>query len=864
VQPLIDNLNPEQRAAVETTDGPLLILAGAGSGKTRVITSRIAWLIREKGIAPDSILAVTFTNKAASEMAERVDRLLGHSSLAKPLIATFHSMCVRLLRRDIEALKVGNEGLTRAFAIYDENDQQAIVKQVMRRMGLDTKQLTPRTVLGRISWAKNHMVDPQEYYLASKDPNSERIAHIYQSYRAEMRKNNAMDFDDLLLEAVRLLKVSAEVRERYQRRYRYLLVDEYQDTNRPQYELMKLLAGEAKNVCAVGDEDQSIYSWRGADIRNILEFEKDFPNAKIVRLEQNYRSTQIILEAAGAVVANNVRRKGKKLWTDRQGGSLIGYYEAPDGENEALFIADRIQKFLREAGDDGEHAHCAVLYRTNSQSRLVEEALRRYNIRYTMVGGFSFYERAEIKDLLGYLRLVRNPHDSMALQRVINTPARGIGKTTLETLERLALETNQSTWDALSAALKNHLIPNRALMALDSFRQLILDAQAMMDPDFAGKLSADVAAIAESEADTDFEFGATTVVDPNADAASADSATSFDFGNSDHSQLPLLDASNFSPFTAAPKRPFLTMPTQKPAPEPESEAEAEQKPAFRAPGDAATLPELIKFLIDRTGYIKALETEGSPEAFSRIENLKELANAAHDAEARGETLAEFLDHAALASDTDQFDPEARVTLMTLHAAKGLEFPLVFLAGLEEGLFPHSRTLNNPEELEEERRLCYVGMTRARKALTISRAQYRRTYGEERLRASMPSRFLREIPLELMETVAGSLGEPGETRRYEPVEGYSSYRSMPQRRNAPSSSGSGFGSSSGAGYAPARGPSGSRRPSNPMIGRRVRHPTLGIGTILAIDGDEEDRTITVSFQDHGTKKLKEAYANLAFA
>jgi DNA helicase-2/ATP-dependent DNA helicase PcrA len=510
LQPLNDNLNPEQRAAVEATEGPLLILAGAGSGKTRVITSRIAWLIREKGIAPDSILAVTFTNKAASEMGERVDRLLGHSSLAKPLISTFHSFCVRVLRRDIEALKVGNEGLTKAFAIYDENDQQGIVKQVMRRMGLDTKQLTPRTVLGRISWAKNHMIDPQEFYLASKDPNGERVAHIYQGYRAELRKNNALDFDDLLLEAVRLLKVSSEARERYQRRYRYLLVDEYQDTNRPQYELMKLLAGERKNVCAVGDEDQSIYSWRGADIRNILEFEKDFPNARIVRLEQNYRSTQIILEAAGAVVANNIRRKGKKLWTDRQGGSLIGYYEAPDGENEALFIADRIQKFLREAeaGAQTEKAHCAVLYRTNSQSRLFEEALRRYNISYTMVGGFSFYERAEIKDMLGYLRLIRNPHDSMALQRVINTPARGIGKTTMETLERLALETGQSTWDAMAAALSNRLISSRALMALESFRQLILDAQAMMDPDFAGKLSADVAL--EEDADTDFEFGAAT------------------------------------------------------------------------------------------------------------------------------------------------------------------------------------------------------------------------------------------------------------------------------------------------------------------------------------------------------------------
>ena len=760
MQPLVDNLNPEQRAAVEATEGPLLILAGAGSGKTRVITSRIAWLIREKGVAPDSILAVTFTNKAASEMGERVDRLLGHSSLAKPLIATFHSMCVRMLRRDIEALKIGNEGLTRSFAIYDENDQQAIVKQVMRRMGLDTKQLTPRTVLGRISWAKNHMVDPQEYYLASKDPNSERIAHIYQSYRAELRKNNALDFDDLLLEAVRLLKVSGEVRERYQRRYKYLLVDEYQDTNRPQYELMKLLAGEAKNVCAVGDEDQSIYSWRGADIRNILEFEKDFPNARIVRLEQNYRSTQVILEAAGAVVANNLRRKGKKLWTDRQGGSLVGYYEAPDGENEALFIADRIQKFLREAEASGkaDEAHCAVLYRTNAQSRLVEEALRRYNIRYTMVGGFSFYERAEIKDLLGYLRLVRNPHDSMALNRVINTPVRGIGKTTLETLERLALETGQSTWDALSAAIQNRLIPNRALQALDSFRQLILDAQAMMDPDFAGKLSADVAAGAEAgeEADTGFEYGAATAEGASANAASADSAVNFDFGSSDHPQMQLLHPSSFSPFADAPKRPFLTMPKQKPAPKPEAESkeESEEKPAFRAPGDAATLPELIRFIIDRTGYIKALETEGSPEAFSRIENLKELANAAHDAEARGETLAEFLDHAALASDTDQFDPEARVTLMTLHAAKGLEFPLVFLAGLEEGLFPHSRTLNNPEELEEERRLCYVGMTRAMNTLVLTRARYRRRYGNDAPEESMPSQFLEEVPNQLVENLGG--------------------------------------------------------------------------------------------------------------
>ena len=915
MQSLIAKLNPEQRAAVETTEGPLLILAGAGSGKTRVITNRIAWLIQEKGVAPDAILAMTFTNKAAAEMGERVEKLIGHGAVAKPLIATFHSLCVRMLRRDIEALKVGGQGLTRDFAIYDENDQQNIVKQVMRRMGLDTKQLTPRVVLSRISWAKNHMVDPQEYYLGSKDPNSERIAHIYKGYRDELKKNNAMDFDDLLLEAVRLMKSSGEVRERYQRRYRYLLVDEYQDTNRPQYELMKLLAGEAKNVCAVGDEDQSIYSWRGADIRNILEFEKDFPNARIIRLEQNYRSTQIILEAAGTVVANNLQRKGKKLWTDRQGGSLIGYYEAPDGENEALFIADRIQKYLRETTNEENDGHCAVLYRTNSQSRLVEEALRRFHIKYTMVGGFSFYERAEIRDLLCYLRLVRNPHDSMALQRVINTPTRGIGATTLATLERLALETGTSTWEAIAAALKNKLVPTRALMALQSFRELMIDAQAMMDPDFAGKLAADVAAPAENAAedagDTDFSFG--VAEEPAAEAADAD----FSFG-ANESQMTLLDASLFSPFAAAPKAPFLKPAKKAKAAEPVAPAAKENPLAgeaaaegFRKPGDAATLPELIRFLIDRTGYIKALETEGTPEAFSRIENLKELANAARDAEERGETLAEFLDHAALASDTDQFDPEARVTLMTLHAAKGLEFPLVFLAGLEEGLFPHSRTLMNPEELEEERRLCYVGMTRAMNTLILTRAHYRRRYGNDAPEASVPSRFLEEVPQQLVENLSGTAspawstpgygGRGGYGPRYgnrgqadgdayasrhfnyedesqeRPAFGASSHgqSSHPKSKNAqaPNSidniarffGGKGglskFGGKSGSFARPAAedaAPSGSAGLGK---GARVRHAKYGEGTVLYREGEGEDAKLTVMFQRHGMKKLMEKFANL---
>jgi DNA helicase-2/ATP-dependent DNA helicase PcrA len=903
VSSLISKLNPEQRAAVEATDGPLLILAGAGSGKTRVITARIAYLIQEKGVAPDAILAVTFTNKAAAEMGERVERLLGHGSLTKPTIATFHSLCVRILRRDIEALKTGNDGLTRSFAIYDENDQSGIVKQVMRRMGLDTKQLTPRTVLGRISWAKNHMVDPQEYYLGSKDPNSERVAHIYQQYKAELKKNNAMDFDDLLLETMRLLKASSEVRERYQRKYRYLLVDEYQDTNRPQYEIMKLLAGPAQNVCAVGDEDQSIYSWRGADINNILDFEKEFPNARIVRLEQNYRSTQNILEAAGAVVANNLRRKGKKLWTDRQGGSLIGYYEAPDGENEALFIADRIQKFLRENNDEGEQGRCAVLYRTNSQSRLVEEALRRYNIRYTMVGGFSFYERAEIKDMLSYLRLVRNPHDSMALNRVINTPARGIGATTLATLERLALETGMSTWEAMGSAIKDKLVPTRALMALDSFRTLIVDAQAMMDPDFAGKLSADVAGASGEESDTDFSFGAEG---GEAEAALADAeAADFNFGgNAD--QMTLLDMASLSPFAAAPKKAFLKMPKDREQGSgnrdqqtgAQERNDAERVEGFRAPGDAATLPELIRFLIDRSGYIKALETEGTPEAFSRIENLKELANAAHDAELRGETLADFLDHAALASDTDQFDPEARVTLMTLHAAKGLEFPLVFLAGMEEGLFPHSRTLNDPEGLEEERRLCYVGMTRAMNSLVLSRAQFRRRYGNDAPEQSLPSRFLEEVPPALVENLGGRTpawgggaysyaqrrggnefadrhfdyeNESQESPRMTYSRGAGAGNKSPTRPGSQDASSIDniakfFGGKAGGGAKSSFARQAMEIPETNGAaglnkGQRVRHSKYGEGTVLMREGEGEDAKLTVMFTRHGLKKLMEKFANL---
>src|SRR5580658_4527677 len=753
----LDQLNPQQREAVETTEGPVLILAGAGSGKTRVITYRIAYLIENMGVMPESILAMTFTNKAAAEMAERVEKLVGGLSIAKPVISTFHSFCVRVLRRDIEALQIPSVtpgqapiGHTKKFVIYDESDQQSVVKSVMKRLGLDDKQLTPRTVLGRISWAKNHMLDPQELYLQSADPKTEKIAHMYEEYRKELRKANALDFDDLLLEAVRLLKSVAAVREYYNRRFQYLLIDEYQDTNRPQYELMRMLAGDRHNVCAVGDEDQSIYSWRGADIRNILEFEQDFPEAKIIRLEQNYRSTQNILQAASAVVANNVRRKGKNLWTDRQGGTKIGYYEAPDGENEALFAADTINKYVRQVGESGETARAAVLYRTNSQSRLFEEALRRYGLKYHVVGGFSFYERAEIKDLISYLKVVLNPDDSVALLRVINTPVRGIGKTTIEMLERLALETGLSMWGALGEAITRQLLQARALAALNSFRELIEDGRAMLAGTFSERL--------EEPADAGDSPAQPSNPVAHADAEYEDAVAfnptefgnfSFDFGAAEITE----PANGTDEVSRAENH---DEPERGSAP---PEPQIDSTPA-EFPAPTVSVADLLKFLIDRTGYIKLLEEEDTPEAFSRIENLRELVNAAMDSRDRAETLDQFLDHAALIADADDYDARSQITLMSLHAAKGLEFPLVFLSGLEEGLFPHSRTMLIPEDIEEERRLCYVGMTRAMDQLILTRAVYRRRYGTDLPEASVPSRFLEEVPAPLLEELGTSKARVG--------------------------------------------------------------------------------------------------------
>ncbi len=895
----LDQLNQQQREAVETTEGPVLILAGAGSGKTRVITYRIAHLIENLGVMPESILAMTFTNKAAAEMGERVDKLVGGLSIAKPVISTFHSFCVRVLRRDIEALRIPSStpgrppiGRTKNFVIYDEADQLSVVKSTMRRLGLDDKQLTPRTVLSRISWAKNHMLDPQELYLQSADPKTEEIAHLFEEYRKELGKANALDFDDLLLDAVRLLKSSAPVREYYNRRFQYILVDEYQDTNRPQYQLMLMLAGTRHNICAVGDEDQSIYSWRGADIRNILEFEKDFPEAKIIRLEQNYRSTQNILQAASSVVANNIRRKGKNLWTSHQGGAKIGYYEAPDGENEALFAADWIARYVREAAHRGEASRAAVLYRTNSQSRLFEEAMRRYGLKYHVVGGFSFYERSEIKDMISYLKVVLNPDDSISLLRVINTPTRGIGKGTMDTLERLALETGLPLWGAIGDAIRRQLLPQRALAALRIFQRLIEDARAALAGTFVERLEETVGA-GDSPASAD---AVTESAPTNGDATAFDPTefdnTAFDFGGSYAGNETAVGDSTRVP--------------------PGADAQPDIRPDAAGPEFSSHFPtptvstaDILKFLIDRTGYIKQLEEEDTPEAYSRIENLRELVNAAMDSRDRAETLDQFLDHAALVSDADDYDERAQITLMSLHAAKGLEFPLVFLSGLEEGLLPHSRTLLQPDDVEEERRLCYVGMTRAMDLLILTRAVYRRRYGTDLPEASVPSRFLEEVPASLIEELgtprrgrsAAGAGASGigsgqdlstPARSEDHTSSHYSYEDEDQsmswrgRDNAGSIAAhrsrqkpttpakpynsieniAEFFASRGKKFTvpktPVQLPTGKRgfRP-----GQKVRHPKYGEGTVYQREGEGEEAKITVQFPRFGLKKLVEKYAQL---
>jgi DNA helicase-2/ATP-dependent DNA helicase PcrA len=736
---ILDQLNERQREAVTSIEGPLLVLAGAGSGKTRVITYRIAYLIGRLGVASDEILAVTFTNKASEEMRGRASRLLGQRGGQLPWISTFHSLCVRLLRRDGPAA-----GLRRDFAIYAEDEQLALVRRVMKDLGLDDFALQPRNVLARISHAKNHGSSPPMMYQAGADRRSEQVAVIYERYQAALQRSNALDFDDLLLQAVRLLETSPETAAKYNQRFHHVLVDEYQDTNRAQYELIRLLTQLHRNLCVVGDEDQSIYAWRGADIRNILEFEKDFPEARTIRLEQNYRSTKNILAAAGAVVARNTARKGKTLWTENEAGPFIGLYEAPDAENEGLFIAAWLSRYLRETPE----GRAAVLYRTNAQSRQLEEAMRRYGLKYHMAGGFSFYERAEIKDLLAYLKFARNPQDTLSLLRIINTPPRHIGVKTIEQVELHALEHGVALWEGIEGVLSAGILPPRAHSAVSGFRQL----------------AEDLLALAQAGAPT---------------------------------------------------------------------------------------TDLLRAVLGRTGYLKALEQEETPEAIGRVENIRELLNAAQDSGERGESLADFLDHAALVSEADDVDERAPINLMTLHSAKGLEFPVVFVAGMEERLFPHSRSLESTLAIEEERRLCYVGMTRAQERLILTRAEFRRYFGAEGQDFAEPSRFLAEIPAKLIE----NLGEAPRRRERQAYQG----ETCDSLENI-------------AEFFAARGiplplkSSGAKvqaRPSEEGIrmGQRVRHPKFGVGTVLRREGDGDDAKLTVSFPGFGLKKMVAKYAGL---
>ena len=772
----LQGLNPQQREAVSHTEGPLLILAGAGSGKTRVITHRIAYLISCQRIPPSAILAVTFTNKAADEMRTRVAGLLENENLASsPNLSTFHSFCVRLLRRDGDPLAQIRPAFTRRFSIYDDEDQLAIIKAAFRHLGLDEKFMQPRAVLSLISRAKNSKKTPQDLYKEATEPNLTKVAVIFEEYEKALRQANALDFDDLLLETVRLLYHDAATRAGYNRRLSYLMIDEYQDTNRTQYELMRLLSEGHQNVCVVGDEDQSIYSWRGADIRNILDFERDYPGALTIRLEQNYRSTKNILEAASALVARNKERKGKWLWTDSGAGELVGLYAGFDAENEALFIADSIERLLGE----NPGARVAVLYRTNFQSRQIEEALRRYGRKYIVVGGFSFYQRAEVKDIIAYLKLAVSPPDSISLLRVINTPARGIGKTTVEQIERYALDHNLDLWTAIGRMLDENQFATRAHAALESFRRLMQDL---------------------------------------GEALAA---------------LPLHDG--------------------------------------------------LRLVEERTGYRRMLEQENTPEAEGRIENLDELASAAAEAAERGEGVTEFLDHAALVSDADTVDERAQVSLLTLHNAKGLEFPIVFLAGLEEGLFPHSRSLNSEAMLEEERRLCYVGMTRAEKRLILSWARYRRRFGGGEQERSIPSRFLSEVPPNLMVNLGGDTQGTSQleltAERYEVRESAKrntftgkTYNSLENISQFFAERGVAF-PAQRPGQAPGqqvprppvatRGlPSAPPAPKKPArTGMTVEHPKYGTGTVVRREGEGDDAKITVSFPRYGLKKLVEKYAGL---
>ncbi len=752
---LLSSLNPEQQEAVLKTDGALLILAGAGSGKTRVIAHRIAYLVSEGLAAPDRVLAVTFTNKAAGEMRTRVETLL-RADCQGMWISTFHALCARLLRREAPQI-----GLTRDFVIYDSADQLSVMKQVLREIGMDDSVLQPRLALSRISHAKNRMEGPETFTVNSWNPREQQIGKLYALYIQRLKDANALDFDDLLLKTVELFEKSASARERYSEKFRYVMVDEYQDTNRPQYLLIQQLAGRHRNLCVVGDPDQSIYKWRGADLRNILDFEHDFPEAATVRLERNYRSTQVILDAATAVISQNRNRKEKRLYTDRAGGAKVLYYRAGDDLDEAEFIARTSRRALQE---DPEN-NVAVLYRTNAQSRTVEDALRRAGISYKIIGGARFYERREIKDALAYLRLVLNPHDDVSLRRVINVPARGIGKGVMDSLEAIALSddtelppllaglqpvaTNNSLWARLVHAVDGRALPSRALSSLTAFRDLVVGLTAM-----ARQESVSVA---------------------------------------------------------------------------------------------------LAKVLDQSGYLKDLREERSEDAESRVENLAELVSAAREYEARNvePTLAGFVDQLSLLSDVDEEagTRDARVLMMTMHSAKGLEFPVVVIAGLEEGLFPHSRSADDELELEEERRLCYVGITRAQRRLVLTSAARRRVFGD--YQSTAPSRFIDEIPPELLEEVPSTFAMPQQSFSHFRATSYgkgNGYRGRVKEEPAV--------------YAYEDEDQSAATGLKP--GTKVRHPAFGVGTILSVEPLDDDTKLVVRFVTVGQKTLRAKFAKLEVA
>jgi DNA helicase-2/ATP-dependent DNA helicase PcrA len=760
----LESLNAEQREAVLHTHGPLLILAGAGSGKTRVITSRIAYLVGDGHAKTDEVLAVTFTNKAAEEMRNRVEALLG-SDCSRMWVSTFHSLCARLLRREAPAI-----GLSRDFVIYDSSDQLTVVKQALKALQIDDSFIQPRAALSRISQAKNRMEGPDEVAgAAGWNRRDEQIAKVYSRYLAALKESNALDFDDLLLKTVELFEQSERVRTKYATQFRFVMVDEYQDTNRPQYLLIRRLAEIHRNLCVVGDPDQSIYKWRGADLKNILDFETDFPEAAIVKLERNYRSTQIILDAASAVIRQNRNRKDKRLWTDRAGGDRIVYYRGNDDLEEADFITRTARAGLNADADAtvGSPA-VAVLYRTNAQSRTIEDALMREGLAYKIIGGVRFYERKEVKDALAYMRLVINPHDDVSLRRVINVPARGIGKGVMESVENLAPVTGLVDADLplLTVGLAPGLSPN----SLWSRVVRGLDERA-----YTGRAGASL---------TVFRDLIVTLTDV---------------------------------------------------------------------ARSETVSIAIGKMLDRSGYLQELRDERNEDAEGRIENLAELVSAAREYESREAepSLGGFVDRLSLLSDADeeQGTRDARIWMMTLHSAKGLEFPTVILAGLEEGLFPHSRSRDDEEELEEERRLCYVGMTRARATLVLTGAARRRVFGE--YQSSEPSRFIDEVPAELIDRLLPSYSSATRQGNFPHYE----FRTNPYgggrriKEEQPAYAYEDEDQSVGASLRP---------------GMRVRHAQFGTGTVISVEALNDDTKLVVRFAAVGSKTLRAKFARLELA